>query len=86
MITIKDFYADWCCSCREVSAKLDKASIKVEKINVDDTPVEVLDIYEVNELPLLVAEKDGEVISVWNRKEDPVEWATKIMKGETNEY
>ena len=62
-VVLVDFYADWCGPCKMVSPIVDEIaeeyeSIKVGKINVDESP-ELAVSFGVVSIPTLVAMKDG---------------------------
>lgn len=62
-VALVDFYADWCGPCKMVSPIVDEiaeeySSIKVGKINVDESP-ELAVSFGVVSIPTLVVMKDG---------------------------
>ncbi|RLJ03280.1 MAG: thiol reductase thioredoxin [Candidatus Aenigmatarchaeota archaeon] len=66
MITLKDFYADWCAPCKKQEKVIKKVlkefngHINLEKINVEERPEEASK-YSVLSLPTLVIEKEGKI-------------------------
>jgi thioredoxin len=68
MITIIDFYADWCGPCQIISPTLEKlegeyaGKIKVEKVNVDQDQTRA-QRDGIMSIPTLVMMKDGKEIS-----------------------
>lgn len=66
-VVLVDFYADWCGPCKMVSPIVDEIaeeyeSIKVGKINVDESP-ELAVSFGVVSIPTLVALKDGKELT-----------------------
>ena len=63
---VVDFYADWCGPCRAMIPVLSKfsqdhsESVKVVKVNVDDSPELAAD-HGVQSIPTLVLFEDGEM-------------------------
>ncbi len=62
-----DFYADWCGPCKMVSPIVDEiaeeySSIKVGKVNVDESP-ELAVSFGVVSIPTLVVMKDGKELT-----------------------
>ena len=65
-ITVKDFYADWCGPCKMIAPHMEKLKDKfpniiVEKINVEENSDKAA-IYGVRNIPLVVIEKDEEIV------------------------
>jgi len=60
MISIIDFYANWCNPCKKLEPHLKEIEInypdiKVRKINIEDeNQKELIDKYNINSLPTLV--------------------------------
>ena len=66
-VALVDFYADWCGPCKMVSPIVDEiaeeySSIKVGKVNVDESP-ELAVSFGVVSIPTLVALKDGKELT-----------------------
>lgn len=67
MITIIDFYADWCGPCQVISPTLEKlegeyaGKMKLEKVDVDAEPAKA-QASGVMSIPTLVMMKDGKEI------------------------
>jgi thioredoxin 1 len=61
-----DFWAPWCGPCRMIAplveelAKENGASLKVTKVNIDDSP-QIASTYGVSAIPTLMVFKNGEV-------------------------
>lgn len=69
-LRVIDFSADWCGHCRETKPLLEAEESKnpdVEfcLVDVDTVSSDVLDKFEIDELPLIVAVKNGEIKSVY---------------------
>ncbi len=66
-LVLVDFYADWCGPCKmlaptiEEVAKEYKDSVKVGKLNVDESP-KTAEKYRVMTIPTLLFIKNGQVI------------------------
>jgi thioredoxin 1 len=62
-----DFWAPWCGPCRMITPIVEQlagenaGSIKVAKINVDDSP-NIAATYGVNSIPTIMIFKNGEVV------------------------
>ena len=83
-VALVDFYADWCGPCKMVSPIVDEIaeeyeSIKVGKINVDESP-ELAVSFGVVSIPTLVIMKDGKELSriVGYRPKDDILEALEI--------
>ncbi len=67
VITIKDFYADWCGPCKTQEPILEDLSedwdetVAIERIDVDED-TELANEYQVRSLPTLIVETDEEII------------------------
>jgi thioredoxin 1 len=66
MIVVKDFYADWCQPCKMIAPHMEKLEkefpdITIEKINVDENS-DLAAIYQVRNIPLVIIEKDEEIV------------------------
>lgn len=62
-----DFYAEWCGPCRMVSPLVEQIADEnpqylVAKVNVDEEP-ELAAQFDVSSIPLLVAVKNGKIVS-----------------------
>lgn len=62
-----DFWAPWCGPCRMIAPVIEQlaaenvGSIKIGKINIDDSP-DVAQSYGVSSIPTLMIFKNGEVV------------------------
>lgn len=64
MVTVKDFYAEWCGPCKQQEPILEKLQekypeINFEKIDVDENPEEA-ENYGVRSVPTIIVEDGGE--------------------------
>ena len=63
-----DFWAPWCGPCRMIAPLIEelageyKGSVKIGKLNVDDSPKTAMD-YGVSSIPTLILFKGGEVVN-----------------------
>lgn len=82
-----DFWAEWCGPCRALAPTLeelaaDKAgSLKVVKVNVDDSP-EAPTKYGVRSIPTIVLFKDGKAVAQTigvMQKSDLYKWVETAM-------
>lgn len=68
MVTVTDFYADWCGPCQAMKPILEKVAeqfkdkITLKKVNVDENH-EASSKHGVSSIPTLLAEKDDKEIS-----------------------
>jgi|GEM_PF-385525 thioredoxin 1 len=64
-LVLIDFYADWCGPCKSLAPTLEKFAednkdtVKVVKINVDESP-NLAGAFQVRSIPTLVTMKDGQ--------------------------
>jgi thioredoxin 1 len=62
-----DFWAPWCGPCRMIAPLVEElatenaGSLKVAKVNIDDSPT-IATKYGVSSIPTLMVFKDGEVV------------------------
>lgn len=73
-LRVIDFYASWCGHCREIKPFLEKEETKNPDIefcliDVDTVSSDVLDKFDIEELPFVVAIKNGEIKSVYKEGE-----------------
>lgn len=67
VLTLVDFYADWCGPCKMMGPIIDELStefegtVKVGKLNVDESP-ETSSKYRVMSIPTILLIKNGEVV------------------------
>lgn len=64
MVTVKDFYAEWCGPCKQQEPILEQLQekypgINFEKIDVDENPEEA-ENYGVRSVPTIIVEDSGE--------------------------
>jgi thioredoxin 1 len=69
-LRVIDFYAGWCGHCREIKPFLEEEETKNPDIefcliDVDTVSSDVLDKFDIEELPFVVAMKNGEIKSVY---------------------
>jgi thioredoxin 1 len=63
-----DFWAPWCPPCRQLTplieqlAKENQGTIKIGKLNIDESPI-VTRNYRVDSIPTLLFFKDGQVVN-----------------------
>lgn len=81
-----DFWAPWCGPCRMIAGVVEElatensGTVKVAKINIDDSP-NTAQAYGVNSIPTLIIFKNGEVVDRFvgvqpkNRLQDAIEQA-----------
>lgn len=68
MITLIDFYADWCGPCVAMKPVMEKVmkdyegKVKFENVNVDEDQTKAMK-YGVMSIPTLVIEKEGSEVS-----------------------
>ena len=62
---VVDFYADWCGPCQMLAPVLEQlekeTSIKIIKINVDETP-DIARAFRIMSIPTLMLFKDGKLV------------------------
>ena len=67
MLTLVDFWAEWCGPCKQISPLLEEIAnekkdiVKVIKLNVDENR-ETADKYNIMGIPTLLLFKEGEVV------------------------
>ena len=86
---LADFWAEWCCSCRQMLPMVDKLEqelnkqVKLVKINIDEAP-DTSELMEIRNLPALILFKDGEKISSLEgiqTQQKILEWINTFLKG-----
>ena len=64
-VVVVDFYADWCGPCQMLAPVLEQlekeTSIKIVKINVDETP-DIARAFRIMSIPTLMLFKDGKLL------------------------
>ena len=64
-VFVVDFYADWCGPCQMLAPVLEQlekeTSIKIVKINVDETP-DIARAFRIMSIPTLMLFKDGKLV------------------------
>ena len=64
-VVVVDFYADWCGPCQMLAPLLEQlekeTSIKIVKINVDETP-DIARAFRIMSIPTLMLFKDGKLV------------------------
>ena len=64
-VVVVDFYADWCGPCQMLAPVLEQlekeTSIKIVKINVDETP-DIARAFRIMSIPTLMLFKDGKLV------------------------
>ena len=64
-VVVVDFYADWCGPCQMLAPVLEQlekeTSIKIIKINVDETP-DIARAFRIMSIPTLMLFKDGKLV------------------------
>ena len=65
LVVVVDFYADWCGPCQMLAPVLEQlekeTSIKIVKINVDETP-DIARAFRIMSIPTLMLFKDGKLV------------------------
>jgi len=70
LVTLVEFYADWCVPCKKMTPILEELSIfytnviNIFKLNIENSP-ELTKQFSINSVPLLIFFKDGKEV---NRK------------------
>jgi thioredoxin 1 len=68
LVTMVEFYADWCVPCKKMLPILEELSIfynnvvNIFKLNIENSP-ELTKQFSINSVPLLIFFKDGKEIS-----------------------
>lgn len=76
---LKMYGAEWCGTCRLVKQKLKDNDIKFEYVDVD-THMKEAEELNINELPVVIAYKDGVEKSRWTATDgDIISW-TKFLE------
>ena len=67
MLTVVDFWAEWCAPCRQIAPIIQELAgtygdrVKIVKMNVDESP-ETPGKYGVRAIPTVLAFKGGQVV------------------------
>lgn len=70
------FEASWCGHCKEIQRELDAKNIKVDHVDIDEHP-DLMDKYNLIELPTIIAEQDGVIVARWQYSDGPLpDWVT----------
>ena len=85
MLTLLDFYADWCGPCKVMKPTMDEVGkefsgkVALKEIDVD-AQTEIASRYGISSIPTLVFEKDGQEVARFIGAQSKQALITEIQK------